>query len=206
MSQPEAILVAGVVSALAAIITSLAANVVSHMLATRGQDRRRWDERRMQAYADYARAVKSITTLSARTAGGRGLPYSLQPLSVDEGTPALALAEHERAEHWEAVLLLGSTSAVRAARDWHHCAWLMVEFAHGRRTDPDEWEEAIKRNDEARATFYHEARRDLAVRGGPLPANKWPPDWATHKAETVASPPLAVREAHSSDTKERSGR
>jgi hypothetical protein len=181
LTQPQAVLAAGVLAAFVAVVGTLATNLVTHLITVKGQYRRRWDERRMEIYAEYARSVKRITFLSARVAAARGLPYELAPLDPDEGLPALAAAEEERAARWEPVLLLGDTDVVKAARAWHHEAWHMVEFANGRFTDVAEWNKTIDAMDNARAAFYRVARRDLAVGKGDIPPQAWPPSWLAER-------------------------
>jgi hypothetical protein len=45
LTQPQAIIFAGVLG----VITALATNLVAHLLTMRGQDKRRWDNRRLDA-------------------------------------------------------------------------------------------------------------------------------------------------------------
>jgi len=188
LTQPQAIIFAGVLG----VITALITNLITHTLTWRGQDKRRWDSRRLDAYAEYSRAVKKLTFLALRAAAGRGLPYYIAPLPADEGAAALALAEQDRADHFEAVLLLGGRDVVVAARTWHQCAWHLVEFAAGRFTNAEEWTRAVDANERARAEFYEHARRDLGVRRGELPMASWPPPWAP-ESNPAPDPSTGVR-------------
>src|SRR5580704_8203450 len=64
----------------------------------------RWDDRRVEAYAAYAQAVKEIISVSSRLAAGRGIGGSNQPLSqTQENLDLLATAGAARAGAWEAV-------------------------------------------------------------------------------------------------------
>jgi hypothetical protein len=72
------------------------------------QQKVRWDDRRMAAYADYGNAVKNVIQLSCRVLAAQGLPANVDPLPGEAGLQQLAAAELERAARWEAVLLLGS--------------------------------------------------------------------------------------------------
>ncbi len=76
----------------------------------------RWDDNRLNAYVEYANAVKKCVQMSYRIAGFRGLPSRGQPLGPVDGLPLLADAEAARAQRWEAVLLLGEIHTIDAAR------------------------------------------------------------------------------------------
>lgn len=174
LTQPQAVFVAGLIGALGAILASLFANLISHALAFRAQDKRRWDEKRMEAYAEFARSVKRLTYLSYRLVQATGHSYQVEPLSLEDGRIELSKAEDERAARWESVLLLGDRHIVSAGRAWHSCARRMVDFALGRQTGPDDWLQAITDNEVARVRFYKCARRDLRVSRGNLP-DPWRP-------------------------------
>ena len=131
----------------------------------------RWDDRRVEAYAGYAQAVKEIINVSSRLAGGRGIGGSNQPLSpTQENLDLLASAGAARASAWEGVLLLGHPDTVAAARKWHESVWRLEWLARGLITgDLEDWEKARSAANTARSLFYESARRDLQVRGGSLP-------------------------------------
>lgn len=59
LTQPQAALLAGVLGALGAIVASLIANVIGHLLTFKAQDRRRHDEPRRAAFIQVGRAVLS---------------------------------------------------------------------------------------------------------------------------------------------------
>jgi hypothetical protein len=131
----------------------------------------RWDDRRIEAYASYAQAVKQMINLAQRIAAGRGLGDPSEPLApTRENLDLLAVAEDERARQWETVLLLGHPLTVAAARNWHEHAWRLEWYARalivGEKSD---WERARTAANIARAAFYESARSDLGVSGGDLP-------------------------------------
>jgi hypothetical protein len=131
----------------------------------------RWDDRRVEAYASYAQAVKDMVGLSARIAAGRGIGDHPRPLSpTEENFDLLAAAATRRAATWETVLLLGHPDTVAAARAWHESAWRLEWFARGLISGtPEEWEQARAAVNNARSVFYESARNDLQVSGGSLP-------------------------------------
>jgi hypothetical protein len=88
------------VNQLPALIGVVVGAVMSYSgsaLAERSRWRRslttRWDEKRLDAYAGYADAVKQETRLSLRIAAALQLGPRLRPLSLDIGLPLLAEAE-----------------------------------------------------------------------------------------------------------------
>lgn len=138
----------------------------------------RWDEARMQAYDNYAAAIKRLYRLAIRIAAARGFPHSTDPLAPDDtALEALASAEDERAHAWEGVLLLGTPETVAAARAWHQMNWRLVWFAQGRLTSATDWKPALEESERTRDAFYQSARRDLGVAGAVIRTPPWPPQW-----------------------------
>lgn len=131
----------------------------------------RWDDRRIEAYASYAQAVKQMVTLAQRIAAGRGLGDPSEPLApTQENLNLLAAAEDERASKWETVLLLGHPLTVTAARTWHEHAWRLEWYARALIVgEASDWERARSATNIARNAFYEAARSDLGVSGGNLP-------------------------------------
>ena len=131
----------------------------------------RWDDRRVEAYASYARVIKDMIVISSRLAAGRGIGGSSQPLPpTPENLDLLQSAGAARASTWETVLLLGHPDTVAAARNWHESVWRLEWFARGRLAgDHEDWERARSEVNSARSLFYEAARNDLQVRGGSLP-------------------------------------
>jgi hypothetical protein len=131
-------------------------------------ERVRWEDKRIQIYADYGLAVKRVYELSKRICAERGFPTTAPPIPVEQGLTELSLASIRRAELWETLLLLSDPSAIEAAGAWHAAVWRMESFATGQHTDPVQWREVVTAADEKRRRFYDIARQDLGI-SGPLP-------------------------------------
>jgi hypothetical protein len=132
----------------------------------RRSQRVRWDEKRLQTYAEYANSVKSLIQASLRLAATQGFPSNAHPIDKEEGLAALAEAETDRAQKWETVLLLGDPDTIAAARSWHEYAWKLDWFARGKLTGDNEYLQTRLAADSARSRFYACARKDL---GMPVP-------------------------------------
>lgn len=163
------VLIGVVIGALASYLTTAATERARWKRALDS----RWDDRRVEAYASYAQAVKDIIRISQRIAAGRGFGGASQPLPpTQENLDLLASAGATRTAIWETVLLLGHPETVTAARNWHESAWRLEWFARGLITgEPQDWEKARSAVNSARAVFYQSARKDLQVRGGNLPGD-----------------------------------
>jgi hypothetical protein len=163
------------VSQLPALI-GVVVGVLGTILATTVTDKNRWnreqavrwDERRLNAYADYAAAIKKIHVLALRLSANRMSVNLAQPISRDIGLPLLEEAESHRTSVWETVLLLGDEATVAAAREWRNKVGRLVDFA----CDPSEedeslaWSPAVRHADEARDRFYEVARISIRIHGG----------------------------------------
>ena len=162
------VLVGVVIGALASYLTTAAAE--------RGKWKRaldsRWDDRRVDAYASYAQALKEEIGIAGRIAAGRGVAVHPRPLSAgEENLELLASVGARRAAAWEPVLLLGHPETVQAGRNWHEAVWRLEGFARGSITGSvEDWEEARSEANRCRSKFYESAREDLQVRGGSLPS------------------------------------
>jgi hypothetical protein len=130
----------------------------------------RWDSLRLTAYADYAHAVKKVSTISVRLAAYRGIPPGLDALPPEEGMPLLAAAEEERTVKWETVLLLGTDTTVVAARVWHESAFRLQRIASGIDVGIT-WAQAITAASKARRGFYEAAKADIGIAIGGSPEN-----------------------------------
>jgi hypothetical protein len=132
----------------------------------------RWDEKRVDAYAAYALALKQVISVTLRLVarrdsgpGAGGLP--------EADVAALDAAEGQRTVKWETVLLLGSSEVVVAARTWHQCVFRLERLARGEPGDMS-LAEAIGAVSGARRSFYEAAKRDIGVAvGGSPEAYEW---------------------------------
>jgi hypothetical protein len=133
----------------------------------------RWDEKRLDAYEEYAHALKQVISIALRLAalpdahpdGGWSLP--------EDDLAALEVAEEHRTMGWEAVLLLGSNEVVIAARKWHQSAFELQRLAYGKPGGAS-LAQTISAISEARRTFYEVAKRDIGIDVGASPeAYEW---------------------------------
>lgn len=126
----------------------------------------RWDVKRLEAYVDYANAIKRMNHLSMRLAATRGLHKSEgagpAAINLEDGVSQLAKAEAARGEAWEAVRLLGG-KAVAAGEACNRNAWELEAFARGTHVDSEEWKKVHLAQIKLRFAFYHAARADLGV-------------------------------------------
>jgi hypothetical protein len=130
----------------------------------------RWDDRRVEAYASYAQAVKDLITICSRLYAGRNIMADSDSWALPPSRENLELfesAKRNRATAWEPVLLLGDPETVEAARNWHESVWVLERWARGDATGKrEDWEKASSEVFRARSLFYESARNDLRVRGG----------------------------------------
>ncbi|MGW0505976.1 hypothetical protein [Micromonospora sp. NPDC003241] len=150
--------------ALLGVLIGTVGTIVATSLADRSRWRRtqtvRWDERRLDAYAEFARALKEVHATSGRLLPGwRGVPVDRERELAN-----LVEADFRHTLAWENVLLLGDGPTVTAARAWRDAVWAIERVAQGRPTDdlPD----LLHRANEARDHFYDAARNGLGVGGG----------------------------------------
>jgi hypothetical protein len=137
----------------------------------------RWDTRRLDCYGEFAASIKHHITISQRICAGLDLPSTDQPLDAESGLAMLADAEQDLGIKWEHVLMLGTPTAIEAARAWRHIAWHLEWMARGLRDDPAEYTQANIDGGEARRRFYSAVRADLGIVSGPIPGPIWPPPW-----------------------------
>jgi hypothetical protein len=174
LSEQLSILAGVVVGALASYLTTAATERARWQRTLNS----RWDDRRVEAYATDARAVKKMINISMRVAAARGMGGAGEPLApTPENLDLLAAAEAERGDAWETVLLLGRPETVAAARDWHNQVWRLEWYARGLiKGEASDWDHAMTTASEARSVFYSRARNDLGVAGGNLPEGAEPFD------------------------------
>jgi hypothetical protein len=145
MSNQLLVLAGVVIGALASYLTTTANEKARWKRALDS----RWDDRRVEAYALYAQAVKDIIRLSARIAAGRGIAAHSEPLSpTRKHLDLIDSASSRRAVAWETVLLLGDRDTVMAARRWHESVWRL------------DWVACRKEN--ANSEDYEKARSEVS--------------------------------------------
>lgn len=138
----------------------------------------RWDTQTMDAYAQYAGAMKREVRITMRIAGGLGLGPRTEPLALEPGKSLHQDAEQERSLRFEAVLLLGSQQTVGAAREWQQRCWDLYLFCLSRsvpdESDIEEFARLYESVGRAREVFHEAARRSLGVAEGAVAAAPMP--------------------------------
>lgn len=133
----------------------------------------RWDEKRVNAYAEYAHALKQVISVSLRLATLRDAHPDDDRFPSDDDIAALDAAEEQRTMKWETVLLLGSSEVVIAGREWHQEVFHLERLAYGEPTEVPLME-AIKAIGQSRRHFYETAKRDIGIEiGGSSEAYEW---------------------------------
>jgi hypothetical protein len=176
--------VSGVVQQLPALIgvmvgalASFLAGAASERARWRREQSSRWDDRRAQAYAEYGHAVKNVYVQCMRVAAMRSQRPDGDQAGYAEALAGVSLLTDERTAKWESVLLLGNPRTIAAARTWHRRVWQVERFARGERTDTEQWDALMEDIMADRARFYTEARRDLGITSGEIPASgRWDAD------------------------------
>jgi hypothetical protein len=131
----------------------------------------RWDEKRFEIYSTYASVLNRKARIALRIGVARGFEHDGAPLAPDEGLEQLAEAETERGIAWQAVLLVGDSATIRAAREWRRAVFALEQYARGLQDDPEGWKSTYKRIGVARDEFYAAARPDLGITGR-VPPNR----------------------------------
>ncbi|WP_406119052.1 hypothetical protein [Streptomyces sp. NBC_00989] len=126
----------------------------------------RWEERRLEVYAEYARTLKKSVTLAYRVASHFGNDPHPHPLTPAEAEPLLAEATVGRDPSGEALILLGSPEVVEKARAWVSAVMEMERFMRTQTHDPVAWRELMDRQRAGREGYYAAVRDDLALPPG----------------------------------------
>ncbi|MCG5437406.1 hypothetical protein [Micromonospora foliorum] len=152
------------------VLVGTLGTILATSLADRARWRRsqsvRWDERRLDAYVDYAHALKESHAVALRLTADHRPESRSHPIDRDEGLVRLAEADARRTIVWENLLLLGDEPTVVAAASWRDAIWQVERLARGIVEAPSDVAELLTRVNEARDGYYRAARRSLGVRGG----------------------------------------
>jgi hypothetical protein len=130
----------------------------------------RWDERRLDAYAQFARALKEVHHVAMRLTAPQ-LQLTAEQRNAD--LLLLGQAEVERTKNWEGMLLLGDTATVQAGREWRWTVGELVLAARGRSTSDFDRETSVRAANLGRDRFYEAARAGLNVTGGTVAQAAW---------------------------------
>ncbi|MGQ5261522.1 hypothetical protein ACTWLT_12255 [Micromonospora sp. ZYX-F-536] len=156
--------------ALLGVLVGTLGTILATSLADRARWRRsqsvRWDERRLDAYVEYAHAIKESHAVALRmTADHRPGSHS-HPIGREDGLARLSEADARRTIVWENLLLLGDEPTVAAAARWRDAVWQLERLARGTVDPPQDITAMLTVVNEARDGYYRAARRSLGVRGG----------------------------------------
>jgi hypothetical protein len=177
------------------VVGVVATGVLEGIRWRRGQAVR-WDERRLDAYAEYGRVIKKIHG----TALGIVDPHIVnlaEPINREAGLETIAEAEAYRTDVWELMLLLADQATERAAVRWLNAVTREVRFAISRPNDAGsgDWIAAVKSADGARDDFYEAARKSVNVGGGSVAIAQFLPSaqrkWADSGQDTRTALPGA---------------
>jgi hypothetical protein len=168
----------GQLPALIGVLVGTLGTILATSLADRTRWKRsqsvRWDERRLEAYAEFARVVKEVHAVALRMLASTDRPGSRgHRLDRETGLARLAEADVRQTLAWETVLLLGDAPAVHAARAWRDAVWAIERLARGLSEKDVNVTDLLHRANEARDAFYSVARGGLGVRGGSVDQSNW---------------------------------
>ena len=146
----------------------------------------RWDERRVDAYAEYAKAIKRIHITALRIVRPDRADNLTKPIARETALEMLTQAEARRTEAWELILLLADQATAHAALQWHFVVRRVAEFARSRPDDAesDDWKTLVRSADQARDLFYEAARNSVDVGGGSVAVAKLMQPAAPTRAES----------------------
>ncbi|MEH1165119.1 hypothetical protein V6V47_07010 [Micromonospora sp. CPCC 205539] len=156
--------------ALIGVLVGTLGTILATSLADRARWRRsqsvRWDERRLDAYVEYAHAIKENHAVALRMTADHRPGSRSHPIGREEGLAQLAEADARRTIVWENLLLLGDEPTVVAAAGWRDAVWQVERLARGIAEPPGDIADLLSRVNEARDDYYRAARRSLGVHGG----------------------------------------
>lgn len=155
--------------ALLGVLIGTIGTIVATSIADRTRWKRnqtvRWDDRRLDAYVEFAQVLKEIHAIAVRMLANARPNSRGHRIDQEEGLARLADADVRHTVAWESVLLLGDAATVSAARGWRDAVWAIERAARGL-TGQDDLGDLLHRANEARDHFYGAARGGLGVGGG----------------------------------------
>jgi hypothetical protein len=182
--------------ALVGVVLGIVGTIIATFISDRSRWKRdqvsRWDVRRLDAYSEYAKAVKDIHALSFRLTAHRMSVNKNSPIDRGVGLEMLAQAELVRTKTWEAVLLLGDEPSVSAARQWWYAVARLADFAYdsSEEDESSDWLASVRAADELRDRFYAAARQSLGMQGGSVAQAAWVPSAAPWNPPEMPIPNL----------------
>jgi hypothetical protein len=133
----------------------------------------RWDERRLQAYVEFANAVKEIHTYGLRIVDLDNPNASRHRINREEALVKMEDADVRRTKAWESVLLLGDANTVMAGREWRAVVTDIMYLARGMAAAGFDLAGAVARANTSRDRFYEAARASLGISGTATPQSDW---------------------------------
>ncbi|MEV0442899.1 hypothetical protein AB0I84_27880 [Streptomyces spectabilis] len=133
----------------------------------------RWDERRLDAYAEYGRTLNEVHLLAHRITAPSRPSSRAHPIDQTTGLELIAEADVQRTRAWEGVLLLGDADTVAAAREWRWAVLQLERAVLGLADDDFDWVAAVRRADEGRDRFYTAARASLTMDTDDVAQARW---------------------------------
>jgi hypothetical protein len=137
------------------------------------QQTARWDERRLQAYVEFANAVKEVSTYGLRIAELENPNFPRPRVPREEALARMEDADVRRTKAWESVLLLGDEGTITAGRDWREAVTEIMYLGLGVTTAGFDLADSVRRADIGRDRYYVAARASLGIRGGAPPQSDW---------------------------------
>jgi hypothetical protein len=172
---------------LAGVALGAVLSYFTRLLADRTGFRRdlskRWEERKLDAYAQYVNNVKQVGVIARGIAGSRGLHDPVACIAAPEGIPMLDEAEAQREQSTEILTLLAGRNTIVAYRQLNRAVGRLEWFARGRPpvVEVNEWDLAFIEYEKAFDLFYACVRDELGVPEEYLPRDRTgetsPEDW-----------------------------
>lgn len=155
------------IPALIGVLVGVVATGWTDRIRWRRSQEIRWDERRIDTYLEFARTIKKMHMTVLAIVDPPHVHNLAEPIDREIGLEMIAQAEVDRAEAWEAMLLLADQSTARAALRWRNMVKIEAEFVRSRADDVGsvDWVAAVKDVDETRDRFYEAARKSVNVPG-----------------------------------------
>jgi hypothetical protein len=163
--------------ALVGVLIGTGGTVFATWVADRARWRRgqtvRWDERRLQAYVEYANALKEVHSYALRLVDSRTPGPGLSDVERNDVLARLVEADLRRTKAWESVLLLGDAATVTAARNWREAVGELTRRVRGFVGEDLDVVAAVTRVNECRDRFYEVARSNLGIAAGFVAQSEW---------------------------------
>ncbi|WP_442934712.1 hypothetical protein [Micromonospora sp. CPCC 205739] len=127
----------------------------------------RLDERRLEAYSEFAQVLKEIQAVSLKVLATAADDKYRSGLDKAAALPRLAYADIRHTLVWENLLLLGDATTVAAAQDWREAVWRLEHRARGvGETSERRIGRSIRPSSATRRFLLREQQRRVRAGGG----------------------------------------